>query len=168
VTRIYRDEVSRMIHTLIAAGVTAILMTACGNGRPAAVPHGPTALSPPGSSITYPSLCKAYFGTPAAVAKEFGMPSLRSSFSGLGPGRVCSTFQCGYLGSGPTGRRNGVTLTLSTHELSTRDVSFSVYVGKAGVVYAYAAPDPFSTLVHVPQNIQVWLQKAAARAIPPK
>jgi hypothetical protein len=66
---------------LVAVGIVGALLSACGNGSATSmersakpVDHGPAAL--PSRSHASPSLCRTYFGSPASIAKEFGVASL--------------------------------------------------------------------------------------------
>ena len=140
-------------------------MAACGNA-PSTVRPGPTALPPPGTHFTSSSLCKTYFGSPSAIAKEFGVASLKLTGGGTEPQHPYSIFQCGYLNSGRGG--DGLALTMTTKRFPTYPTVGGgvLYVGKSGVVYAYANTSQFWNRP-APRNIQVWLQEAEARAKPP-
>lgn len=48
---------------LDAIGVVAVLITACGNGSPAAVHDGPTAIPALGPKTDSAALCGTYFGS---------------------------------------------------------------------------------------------------------
>ncbi|MGA3148500.1 MAG: hypothetical protein ABSF33_13650 [Acidimicrobiales bacterium] len=49
---------------------------------------------------------------------------------------------------------------MTTRDFSTDNNFEQTYVGKAGDMYAYAAPDQFTNF-HVSRHIQVWLERAA-------
>jgi hypothetical protein len=140
-------------------------MAACGSGTPSAVKHGPTALPPPEAHTASSSLCKTYFGSPLTIAKEFGAASLKLTGSGPEQGRPYSIFDCEYIRPGSD--KEGLLLALTTKDIPTDSSGMggNLHVGKAGRIYAYANT-PLNE--PVPQNIQVWLQKAAARAKPPQ
>ncbi len=100
-------------------------------------PTKPVALPGPGAQTTSASLCTTAFGSPAAVAKEFGASSLKLTVSGTEPQHSYSIFQCGYVRPGPNGE--GLALTLTTHNFRTVGISGmggNVYVGKSGAIYA--------------------------------
>lgn len=145
---------------LLTANVVGELMAACGSGTPSAVEHGRTALPPPRAHTAPSSLCRTYFGSPASIAKEFGAASLKPTSSGPEPQHAYSIFQCSYLGPGPTRDRSDSALTMTTRDFSTDNNFEQTYVGKAGDMYAYAAPDQFTNF-HVSRHIQVWLERAA-------
>ncbi len=157
---VYREDVRWTTRTkaLVATGVVAVLIAACGNGSPAAVHHGPTAIPVPGSKIDSSALCRTYFGSPATVANEFGVASLKLTHSGPERLRSYNACYCYY--------NNGLLFTMTTHGWSSQN-NYGVWAsdGKSGNVYVYAS---MVMPPHIPQNIHAWLRSAAARAKPSK
>jgi hypothetical protein len=155
----------RLTGVLVAVAICAGLAGCSASGPDLAVkpPMKPVALPAPGVLTTSASLCTTAFGSPVAVAKEFGASSLKLTVSETEPQHPYSIFQCGYVPSAPDS--DGLALTLTTQNLRTVGIGGNVYVGKSGAIYVYANTPGHND--SVPRNLQEWLQKAAARVTVP-
>lgn len=165
---------ARRLGALAAVGlVCAFALASCGVHGSIAIParripiqHNPVTLPAARVLVISPSLCGATFGSPASIAREFGSKSLKLTVSESEPNVPFSFFQCAYKGPGG---REGPLLALTTHAVNDDcNGCGSVYDIKAGLIYAdYSPPGgPASDSESAPRNIQAWLRKTAARAIP--
>lgn len=150
----------------IATGVVGVLLAACGNGSANSVERGPTPLPSGSESDASVSLCRTYFGSAAAVAREFGVATLQQvPFWEFQVGRHHSsdgTIMCKYLRPGTTG--DALVLTLTTHLDIPSPGPFAE--AKAGAMYAYAFTN--NPNIHGTQTNQRWLQKVAATTKTPE
>lgn len=158
---------------LVSVGIVGAFLSACGNGSATLVENG---LSPlPSGSHALPTVCRTYFGSPATIAKVFGVATLtRVPFWESLGGRTyflqvyssAGKIMCKYQRQGTTGdgSNDGLFLTLTTHvQFSSGDVPVAQAQSGAVNAYAYTA-DP---RIHDSPTIQAWLQRVAARAKPP-
>lgn len=165
---------------LIGLVIVATALFASGGGQAGAANAGyPIPLpSGPGAS---PSLCETYFGSPATIAKEFGVKSLIPtkitdySNDQKYVGRALSfrgSLTCAYRRLGPKGDHSHSSADAPLNlELSTdNDESISgvccMAFAQAGKVFAYV--ETGNPTIQIPENVRPWLHMAATRAVPPR
>jgi hypothetical protein len=150
---------------IVATG-TLGLTAACGGQS--ATPHNhpiPATKTPlpSGAAIYSHALCKTYFGSTHAIAREFKAASLVFNPISDAVARAPGTYICTYVVPKSTA---GLTLSLTDRSPEGASFSCCVATAQSGPIYALAIGG--TSGVQVSEANQAWLEKAAARATLPK
>jgi hypothetical protein len=162
-------------------GVGAASVASTGAQASTATARHPIPL--PSGSNASTSLCKSYFGSPSAIAKEFRVPTLVRiriiSYSAgqktvsqvvSGPGMLTCQYVRPGTGRNHTSERIPLWLELSTKDPGGPSYPCCIVYTRVGKVFAIASSlsgtSRFQVLISA--RLQPWLRDAAARAVPPR
>jgi hypothetical protein len=163
-----------VVGLLIGVGAAPV----AGTGAQASTATARHAIPLPSGSNASTSLCKSYFGSPSAIAKEFGVPTLvRTKITSYSDGQKYVSqvvsgpgmLTCAYVRPGTV--RIPLNLGLSTQDPTLlAQGACCIIDARAGKVFAYAesASGTSRFQVSVSARLEPWLRAAAARAVPPR